>query len=376
MERKIKIVTILPAMIKSGPIIVAYNIIKELDRNIFEPIVVSLREHPLKERKNKKWFESLGVEIVEYNYSNIDVLLNSTKIAKDLLISFGGLNTVFHGHGHAPALLLSKMNVPNTILTIHNRCNEDYRETYGILKGALMSFQYKHCLDRIGLCVPICKTMKDYYQAYSNRMQVVYNGVTVNYPQLDINEKTNLKRELGLPLKKNIFLYPATFSKIKNQLYIIKQVKESNLSDVVFLFAGMGELENECRRFANNDSRFIFLGYQMDMKKYWQVTDFFISSSTSEGLPMAALEATLNGIPCILSRIPPHEEILDTIGSKYHFDFDIEKPESIISCISQALSEQIESNEIISKVEKIYTSKAMSHSYECIYKKICKVFNT
>lgn len=368
MEPKIKIVTILPALIKAGPVIVAYNILKDLPRDMFDLVVVSLREHPMKHRNNKDWFVNIGVDIIEFNYSLIDSMLHHEKIAKKIENLFPSENVIFHGHGHFPALILSDMKNRNTILTVHNRCDEDYKSTYGLIKGCLLSWQYKRCLKNIKKCVPICNSMAEYYSDYSSNMSVVYNGISIDYEKLNKEGKIKLREKLGLPVDKKIFLYPAAFSTRKNQKFIVESIVNSSLNDVIIMFAGMGDLEEECRKAAGADPRIIFLGYQMDMSQYWQVSDYFVSSSLSEGLPMAVLEATLNGLPCILSAIPPHLEILEQLGEKYYLDFNLDDKDAFLKRIEQATSMDVDSNEIANKAKELFTSEVMTNSYVDLYK--------
>ena len=367
-QEKIKIVTILPALIKAGPVIVAYNILKNLPRELFDLVVISLRDHPMKYRNNKDWFDEIGVDVVEFNYSLVDSMLHHEKIAKKIESLFPDDNVIFHGHGHIPALLLSDMKKKNTILTIHNRCNEDYKNAYGFFKGYFLSWQFKRCLKNIKKCVPICKSMADYYSDCSSNMKIIYNGISIDYRILDQEEKILLRQKLGLPTNKKIFLYPAAFSTRKNQRFIVESIVNSSLSDIIIMFAGMGDLEEECKKAAGSDSRIIFLGYQMNMSQYWQASDFFVSSSLSEGLPMAVLEATLNGLPCILSAIPPHLEILERLGKKYYLDFNLNDKGSFLKRIEQATLMNVDCCEIANKAKEVFTSEVMTNSYVDLYK--------
>ena len=47
------------------------------------------------------------------------------------------------------------------------------------------------------------------------------------------------------------------------------------------------------------------------VKDYLQAADIFISTAVSEGLPNTVLEALSSGLPCILSDIGPHREIIE-----------------------------------------------------------------
>jgi glycosyltransferase involved in cell wall biosynthesis len=55
-----------------------------------------------------------------------------------------------------------------------------------------------------------------------------------------------------------------------------------------------------------------FVGFQKNMKPYYDLSDLFCMPSVGpEGLPMSSLEAMGRGIACILSDLPVHREITD-----------------------------------------------------------------
>ena len=59
-----------------------------------------------------------------------------------------------------------------------------------------------------------------------------------------------------------------------------------------------------------DDKRITFIGYTKAPLQYLQLSDVLISSALAEGLPNTVLEALLCGLPCILSDIDPHLEIV------------------------------------------------------------------
>lgn len=53
----------------------------------------------------------------------------------------------------------------------------------------------------------------------------------------------------------------------------------------------------------------IFVGKVSTPANYLQLSDYFISASLSEGLPMAVMEGMALGLPPVLSRIDSHIEV-------------------------------------------------------------------
>ncbi len=50
-----------------------------------------------------------------------------------------------------------------------------------------------------------------------------------------------------------------------------------------------------------------------DVFHYFEQSDLFVSTSWGEGLPVAVLEAMACRLPVILSDIPPHQEIAESV---------------------------------------------------------------
>lgn len=366
-EKLIKIVYVIPSLIKSGPVNVLYNIVKNLDRKRFEPIVVELREYPQHNRHNHAWFEKLGVRIDRHNYSLWYTEFCIKKIARELSEKYNEQDTVFHAHGYYPTLILAAMNGRLTMNTIHNRCDEDFSFKHNWLMASYMSNNFRKALRRLSLCVVISENMLDYYAKKGVSLIKVCNGVDA-YDRKTNDERAILRNSLNIPLNVFVLLYPAGFSIRKNQVCIIEAVKKSKRQDILILFAGRGETEVKCKSLVGNDKRFRFLGFQLNMEQWWNVTDYMISSSLTEGMPMAVLEAVNQGIPCILSSIPSHNEISNNVFGDNALLFDPFNPENLVYILDNNIGNiAMSSEEIANRARAIYTSEVMAHNYENCY---------
>ena len=168
-----------------------------------------------------------------------------------------------------------------------------------------------------------------------------------------------------------MLFYPAVFNIGKNHSYLIEELLRSKRNDFLVLFAGQGELEEKCKQLVANDSRFHFLGFQNDLSFYWSAVDFMISPSVSEGLPMAVLEAVVRGIPCILSDIPSHKEIVNNVfGTESDLLFSLSSQGSLCYTVERLLDLPFDRKNIQEKAIKFYSAEAMAHGYELIYENI------
>ena len=368
---KINVVYVVPYLINSGPINVVYNIVKYLDKDMYCVTLVSLIKNKCPQKNNKGLFDELNVAVIEYSYSNLYLQFHLSSIARELEVRFNKPNTVFHAHGYYPTLILSKMKKCLTMNTIHNICDEDFKMDKGSFMGSYMSYTYKRSLKNINLCVPISDYMKSFYALDKSLvLRSVYNGVEIVNPYFSIEEKSVMRREMGISPTSKVFLYPAVFSDRKNQKEIIEAVKSSLNNDIVVLFAGHGVTENECKQLVGGDKRFRFLGFHMDLSKYWCVSDYLISSSKSEGLPMAVLEALVRGLPCFLSDIPPHKELIFNIFNTTDLCYRLGDVQDFKFKLDKFLSMAYNSCDIQSKARKLYSSEVMSSHYAELYNEL------
>jgi glycosyltransferase involved in cell wall biosynthesis len=59
-----------------------------------------------------------------------------------------------------------------------------------------------------------------------------------------------------------------------------------------------------------------FCGQQADVLRYLWAADAFVFASRFEGLPLCVLEAMACELPCLLSKIPPHQEIAGPVDAR------------------------------------------------------------
>lgn len=343
-----------------------------MDRRSFTPVIVYLSEHVLSARNNKSLFEELGIEITGYSYSKWQLQLHASSIARHIQQKFYGRKIIFHAHGYYPTLILSNMKGVQTMATIHNICDQDFTLKKGRWMGTYMAWRFKKALERLNLCVPICHSMQDYYAAGGKlTLKTVCNGVEER-GMATAGEKEAVRKLLGINSDVKVFLYPASFSSLKNHQFIINELKDSPHRDFLILFAGQGELEEECKKMTGNDPRFRFLGYQMNLDQYWKIADFMISSSYSEGMPLAVLEAVVQGLPCLLSGIPAHLEILRNVFGSEEMSFDANRRGSLSQLVDIVIHQEFPREQIRQKAVSLYSLRTMYTGYEEIYSQLSK----
>lgn len=137
----------------------------------------------------------------------------------------------------------------------------------------------------------------------SKAMSICKPGVSLSRFSLATQtEKSQLKKELGLPEQSKAFLCIGRFVKAKGFDTAIEALKLLNDNNASLWLLGEGAEEAELRALSerlNVSGRVIFLGRQSCPEHYYKAADFFIMSSTYEPLGQTILEALSSGLPII-----------------------------------------------------------------------------
>ncbi|MBQ7736453.1 MAG: glycosyltransferase [Oscillospiraceae bacterium] len=138
-------------------------------------------------------------------------------------------------------------------------------------------------------------------------------GVPLNrYRPADASERREARSALELPEDGFVLLCAAEFSPRKNQSELIRAAARLP-EDTILLLPGDGALLEECRALAAASGaadRIRFPGRLEDLTAYYHAADVYVSASRSEGLPFSVMEAMGCALPCLLSRVKGHEDLL------------------------------------------------------------------
>lgn len=174
---------------------------------------------------------------------------------------------------------------------------------------------------------------KHYTKREAVKYRVIRNGI--NSPVTSENLSSRLRNEYGI---KNKFVV-GNVSRFAIQKNHIKMFEISDLvafdTNIQFLFVGRG-VEQEFHSSAKAyRSRPVFTGQININDGIYGVFDLFIFLSKVEGMPNALMEALSLGIPCIISDIDVHREILP---QEYHEV--LVHPDDTLKAIEQIFSWQ------------------------------------
>ncbi len=186
--------------------------------------------------------------------------------------------------------------------------------------------------------------------------------------------KKELRKELGLPLKKKIFVTVANLEKVKGHEYLLQSIKTlvKDHKDIYFVWVGGGLLYTklliEIRKLGLED-HILMTNFQshLNVVKYELASDYFVLPSLNEGVPTVMFESLACGIPFISTHVGGIPEI------NRKFSGIIVEPknsEQLAQAIEKALKTKWNSKKII-EYSKEYTWEKICQKIESIYENLC-----
>lgn len=299
---------------------------------------------------------------------------------------------IIHVHGVSAERLFIlessiRLNIP-TVLTSHGITSEvsefkdftipeNLNDRFNFEKYvySLISSKKNNYITTVSSAVK--NKIKEYYNVPEDRIKFIYNGIDEKFfPPENLN-KYELRKKYKLNENKKIFLTVGTISKSKNQELVIKAINglSRKIKDnLLYLIIGDGEekerLFNLVKKL-NLDKTVLFLGkkFSKELIEYYWLSDFFILTSLSEGMPLVYLESMAAGLPIIT--VKTIEGVSDLYNDKVFIlsdDYDLKNiQEAIIKAINNNWD-----NQYISNYARKFLWKNIAKKYLELYKEVLK----
>ncbi len=374
---KIKIVFIETNCKENGPIKQTFNIIKYMDKSIFEPILITLWVED-KDNSMLDKYKELNISVICLEMSKISTLLFGKQKIKRVLKNIEP--DIVQGVGMP--LYRITLGYKKTIhfLTLRNYCIEDYPDYYGNIIGKILAICDIKLIRRKVIkgekFVTCSESLKKIYKEKENiELACISNGVDISlYTKKDIEKIPELRKKLNLPLDKKIFIYSGKFIERKNQREAIEgYLNMKNKDDTALLFIGGGKGQIELEKIYGKYKNIIFRDEVYNVNEYLNACDVYISTSKSEGLPNGVLEAMACGLPLVLSDIPQHMEILGA-EKGCGYSYKLGNINDLTKYLDKIFYDDIKKMGDISYkiVTEKFTAEKMSEKYQDLYMKMIR----
>jgi glycosyltransferase involved in cell wall biosynthesis len=157
------------------------------------------------------------------------------------------------------------------------------------------------------------------------KVHVIGNGIDTDRFR-DCGGREEIRSSLGIPTDAVVVGTVGRLTEIKRQDILLRAFARlrQRLSAAHLLFIGDGPLLGELRELAAGlgiGGYVHFLGYQPEPERFYQAMNVFALTSRSEGIPQAALEASVAGVPVIASRVGGVPEVIEDGRTGLLFEF-------------------------------------------------------
>ena len=360
----IKVLYVINTLENKGPCNVLLTLLNNIDREKIYPVVMTLfagNDLDYLQELDRK-----GVEVTCLNMSN---RFKAIRRIPSLLSNFCSQNgfDILHSQCFFSDLVCSKTKFEGSkISTLHNVCYIDYLYQYGKVKGRILSSLHIKALKKMDSLVCCSESVYEgLSQKISEKLTFINNGTDKKHSKKDL-----LRQDLGLNEDSNVFIYVGSIDLRKNVRELVSNFVSCCENNDYLLILGEGPDIEYCRKIANRNV--IFLGFVHNPEDYYKISDFYVSSSLSEGLSLSQIDALSYGLIQLVSDIPSHRipfKVNESIGALFNresFKLKFEKVKEMKKNLQR---------ETIKEVYKYHFSgKAMSDKYEKLYEQKSKVF--
>lgn len=237
---------------------------------------------------------------------------------------------VVHSHVHLFSginLLIAKLCGVNKRIA-HSHTYSQYKKR-GLLRklyeGSMKLLIHKTANEYLGCSE---RALKDLFLQSNIKTNIIYNGIDIKkFLDNDLN-KDEAKMNIGLNENDFIIGHVGAFRAEKNHEFIFdifEEFLQYNASAKLVL-VGDGKLKNKILNILSEKEykhKVYLLGNRKNIEAIYKAFDIFIFPSLYEGLGMAAIEAQLSGLNCVLSDCVPKD--VDITGNVSFLSLSDEK---------------------------------------------------
>ena len=142
-------------------------------------------------------------------------------------------------------------------------------------------------------------------------------GIDIARFQNTIIDKSQKRREIGIPENSFMLLSVGELNKNKNHSLVIRAIAKSENLKIHYVIAGEGSNRDYLINLANKlgiSKQIHLLGYRTDVDELCKAADVYVHPSFREGLPVSVMEAMASGLPVICSKIRGNMDLIDEKG--------------------------------------------------------------
>jgi glycosyltransferase involved in cell wall biosynthesis len=350
------------------------SLVENLDKNRYEPVVLSFTEGPMVDR-----LKAMGIQ-TEVIYTEKPFDISKWKRVK----AFIAANNIQLVHAHGTRAnsnvfwATKKLQLP-LVYTIHGWSFHDDQNPL-IKKVRVMGEQLLTKKSDINISVSASNQLSGKKTFKGFESVVVNNGIDQNKFDPARSFK-DVRSELNIPKDVTLVLFVARFIHQKQPLKLISAFAHAvkQLPSLRLLMVGDGDQKAEALEMVKQlgiAEQVIFAPFRQDVPDVLAAADIFVLPSLWEGLPIGLLEAMSMGKAIIGTQVDGTSEVIrhDVNGLLLPVEtLDNTLPQTILQLTDPALRERL-GKEARATISSTYSAATMTRQIEGLYEQLLKQY--
>ncbi len=294
------------------------SLVENLDKSLFEPVVLSFTEGPMVDR-----FREMNITthvIPTLHPFDLRVWPKVLSFAKNQEID------LVHAHGTRAASntfqAAKSLNVP-LVYTIHGWSFHDDQPFW---KRRMRIWSEKFLTAKADANISVSSSNRETGKTNLGKFnsKVILNGIELD--RFD-PEKTypDIRKELGIPYDVKLIIFLARFTRHKQPQKVVEGFYQALKiqSDMVLLMVGEGDAKKETIELVaklNIQHKVYFQPFRSDVSSLLHAADIFVLASLWEGLPMSILEAMAMRKAIVASKVDGNAEVITHLENGWLVD--------------------------------------------------------